>query len=526
MHPRRDSITSGLIENDAMTTRSEIQEASKHQMITETKTFTFTFESALQNSRVYTRNTLRHLKSSFSLPSSTAPSLTWSFLSGLSLTDVTNVSVLSLPLSAKDLWNLNYYVESGFDSASRESGTIIPYFSRHVYSESNQHVANVQLVLLGDQFSGKTTVLNQLRLLYGKSGAGDRYAKRERMDYHYDILVFINESLRKFSEEAERWWMTDQVTKDEFNFPAALLIDEISLPPVSNDELLRIRNIVPQLKHFWTEIAQDVIIGFEEWEMKESFRYYMKNIERLIEPDYIPSDQDILHWWVRTTGIYKTDFLIREVKYCVTDMRGADVERRKWTYRLSSHVDCMIYTVDLSGYHCKDKHEIKESYLILKNLLEAPELAQTYVALFFTKMDIFSELILHRPISDNFPNYTGGSSLEKACEYFASRFRALLDNSSRELDIFYVNATNSTSFEASFRQVHEKIIRIQSQRPFPSARVLKSSEGLRNQILGRRKPSLPNWQTANEVRNNLSVPVSQQGIFVETRMETIFKPIL
>lgn len=474
-----------------MTTRSEIQEASKYQMITETKTFTSTFESALQNSRVYTRNALRHLKSSSSLPSETAPSLTWSFLSGLSLTDVTNVSVLSLPLSVKDLWNFNYYVEYGFSSASRESGTRVPHSLRYEHSESNQHVAKVQLVLLGVQFSGKTTVLNQLRLLYGKSGAGDKYVKRERMDYHQDIFMFINESLREFSEEAERWWVRDQLTKDGSKFPAALLIDEISLPPVSNDELVRIRNIAPQLKHFWTEIAQDIIIGFKEWKMKEIFCYYMKNIVRLIEPDYIPTDQDILHWWVRTTGIYKTDFLIREVEYCVTDVAGAKAERWKWIYRLSSHTDCIIYTVDLSGYHCKDEHEIEESYLVLKNLLKVPELAQTYVALFFTKMDIFSELILHRPISDNFPDYTGGSSLEKACEYFASRFRASLNNSSRELDIFYVNATDSTSFEASFRQVHEKIIKIQSQRPLPSARVLKSSEGMRKQTLSRRRPPSP-----------------------------------
>lgn len=155
----RDSIWDRPDEDDAMTTRSEIQKASKHQTVTETKSFTFTFDHALENSRVYMRNTLRRLNSSSSLPFSTGQSLTWSFLSGVSLTDVTNVSVLSLPLSVKDLWNSNYYQPVVGDIGSKIHGND-KHMKIYEHPMNRQNGATVSIVLLGDQLSGKTSVAN------------------------------------------------------------------------------------------------------------------------------------------------------------------------------------------------------------------------------------------------------------------------------------------------------------------------------------------------------------------------------
>lgn len=69
--------------------------------------FWFAFEHDLQASRVYRRISFR--SSSLSLPSVHAPSASWSMLSGLSLSQISNVTVLALPLTPDELSNGDQY---------------------------------------------------------------------------------------------------------------------------------------------------------------------------------------------------------------------------------------------------------------------------------------------------------------------------------------------------------------------------------------------------------------------------------
>lgn len=71
------------------------------------KGFGFTFDPDLKASRVYMRVWSRDSNNSCS--SSIVPSMGWSFLSGLSLADISNISTLSLPISCNELWNAQHY---------------------------------------------------------------------------------------------------------------------------------------------------------------------------------------------------------------------------------------------------------------------------------------------------------------------------------------------------------------------------------------------------------------------------------
>lgn len=64
--------------------------------------FKFAFEKDLQTSRVYKRVALG--ESRFSKLSS-SNSICHSFLSGLSLSDISDISAISLPISSMELWN-------------------------------------------------------------------------------------------------------------------------------------------------------------------------------------------------------------------------------------------------------------------------------------------------------------------------------------------------------------------------------------------------------------------------------------
>ncbi|EXL94505.1 hypothetical protein FOIG_12700 [Fusarium odoratissimum NRRL 54006] len=98
---RRTSFLSPLTPSDPHT--------SSRRLSTETslRIPTLAFETALRASRVYRR--AKRYSMDFSFRSSVARSRNWSILSGLSLSDISNISVVALPIHRDDLTNAQDY---------------------------------------------------------------------------------------------------------------------------------------------------------------------------------------------------------------------------------------------------------------------------------------------------------------------------------------------------------------------------------------------------------------------------------
>ena len=89
----------------------------RHVVPVARETFTaadgFAFEEDLFASRPYVRAIKR--RPCQSVTSSVVPTMGWSYLSGLNLTNVSKVSILSLPLSPLELWNGHRYISARDD---------------------------------------------------------------------------------------------------------------------------------------------------------------------------------------------------------------------------------------------------------------------------------------------------------------------------------------------------------------------------------------------------------------------------
>lgn len=79
--------------------------------LSRTTAYPFTFDQVLQRTRVYSRSAglLDRRSSGISFSSSAVRSVGWSMLSGLSVSDVSNISVLALPISRDDLYNQQHF---------------------------------------------------------------------------------------------------------------------------------------------------------------------------------------------------------------------------------------------------------------------------------------------------------------------------------------------------------------------------------------------------------------------------------
>ena len=110
LHPTISKEASSIlstVENDTnsvLTTRSQIDQDTKLQTVD--IAFGFAFEEDLKRSRVYQRR-------GFALTECSLPSgphtMSWSIISGLSLAQISNLSVLNLPICLQELSNSQHY---------------------------------------------------------------------------------------------------------------------------------------------------------------------------------------------------------------------------------------------------------------------------------------------------------------------------------------------------------------------------------------------------------------------------------
>lgn len=69
----------------------------------------------------------------------------------------------------------------------------------------------------------------------------------------------------------------------------------------------------------------------------------------MADPNYLPTDQDILRSRVKTTGITETMFRVGELTYRLFDVGGQRSERKKWIHCFEN-VTALVFLVSLSEY--------------------------------------------------------------------------------------------------------------------------------------------------------------------------------
>ncbi|KAL8818704.1 MAG: hypothetical protein Q9223_002722 [Gallowayella weberi] len=116
MHPALNPSACPSLTNSIYDQRSDL-----------TQTRETSFEKELQNAPVYKRTAFNKLRASNS--SSNAAHSVPSFLSGLSLSDVSNVTAMALPISRTELWNHHRYTEPRSPNLRNGASTLEAWYN-------------------------------------------------------------------------------------------------------------------------------------------------------------------------------------------------------------------------------------------------------------------------------------------------------------------------------------------------------------------------------------------------------------
>lgn len=108
--------------------------------------------------------------------------------------------------------------------------------------------------------------------------------------------------------------------------------------------------IADALRNLWRDPAiKEAVRRSREFQLNDSAVYYFNAIDRMAQPGYLPTDQDILRSRVKTTGITETTFTVGELIYKLFDVGGQRSERKKWIHCFEN-VTALVFLVSLSEY--------------------------------------------------------------------------------------------------------------------------------------------------------------------------------
>ncbi|KAJ8782273.1 hypothetical protein J1605_010252 [Eschrichtius robustus] len=126
----------------------------------------------------------------------------------------------------------------------------------------------------------------------------------------------------------------------------AQLVREVDVEKVSAFE----NPYVDAIKSLWNDPGiQECYDRRREYQLSDSTKYYLNDLDRVADPAYLPTQQDVLRVRVPTTGIIEYPFDLQSVIFRMVDVGGQRSERRKWIHCFEN-VTSIMFLVALSEY--------------------------------------------------------------------------------------------------------------------------------------------------------------------------------
>lgn len=310
----------------------------------------------------------------------------------------------------------------------------------------------VKLLLLGPGESGKSTVFKQLKIIQEDGG----YTDEELSAYRFVVFGNCISQMRVLCQNAKKLQIEMELDANRAN-AERLIATKTVIESTWTPELAE------RIKRLWAD--KGIRVCYEQrdkhFQLNDSAAYFFENIDRYKDPNFLPTEEDVLRARVRTTGIEEAFFKFDELSFRLLDVGGQRNERRKWIHCFES-VTAIIFCASLSEYDqsLREDHtqnRMKESLLLFDEVCNSPWFRETAFVLFLNKTDIFEEKIKKKDLTCCFPNYTGGCDYDKATEFIKQRYLEL-NTSPHHIYTHFTCAINTQGFKFVFRTVKKTLL--------------------------------------------------------------------
>ncbi|XP_050768534.1 guanine nucleotide-binding protein subunit alpha-14 [Gymnogyps californianus] len=336
----------------------------------------------------------------------------------------------------------------------KESQRISAEIERQLRRDKRDARRELKLLLLGTGESGKSTFIKQMRIIHGSG-----YTEEDRKGFTKLVYQNIFTAMQAMIRAMDT--LKIQYTSKE-NEESAQMIKEVEVDKVTVLE----RKQVEAIKKLWEDPGiQECYDRRREYQLSDSAKYYLTDLDRIAMPSFVPTQQDILRVRVPTTGIIEYPFDLENIIFRMVDVGGQRSERRKWIHCFES-VTSIIFLVALSEYdqvlaECDNENRMEESKALFKTIITYPWFLNSSVILFLNKKDLLEEKIMYSHLISYFPEYTGPKQDVKAARDFILKLYQD-QNPDKEKVIYshFTCATDTENIRFVFAAVKDTILQL------------------------------------------------------------------
>ncbi|KAL6732187.1 hypothetical protein Aduo_002973 [Ancylostoma duodenale] len=324
---------------------------------------------------------------------------------------------------------------------------------KNLKEDGMQAAKDIKLLLLGAGESGKSTIVKQMKIIHESGFTAEDYKQYKPVVYSNTVqsLVAILRAMANLSvpfgapeREVDAKLVMDVVARMEDTEPFS-------------EELLS------AMKRLWADSGvQDCFARSNEYQLNDSAKYFLDDLERLGEASYQPTEQDILRTRVKTTGIVEVHFTFKNLNFKLFDVGGQRSERKKWIHCFED-VTAIIFCVAMSEYdqvlhEDETTNRMHESLKLFDSICNNKWFTDTSIILFLNKKDLFEEKIKKSPLTICFPEYSGRQDYHEASAYIQAQFEAKNKSANKEIYCHMTCATDTTNIQFVFDAVTDVII--------------------------------------------------------------------
>jgi len=300
---------------------------------------------------------------------------------------------------------------------------------RELLKTKEEESRHVKLLLLGAGESGKSTIAKQIKIIHLQG-----FNEQELKSFKSIIFGNILSSMKTLVEAVEHLQIRSM--KEENKVRAKQVLQEEDFN----------ETIAKEIQILWRDPGiRESFNRSSEFQLNDSAEYYFEAIDRIAQPTWVPTVQDVLQSRAKTTGIIETEFTFNRIRFSLVDVGGQRSERRKWMHCFQD-VTAVIFCAALSEYDLKlyedeTTNRMHEALKLFKDICNTKWFVETAIVLFLNKKDLFERKIKRVPLTVCFEEYKGPQDSEAASQYITDQFLAQNDNPKK---LIYVHLTTAT----------------------------------------------------------------------------------
>ncbi|CAI5439325.1 unnamed protein product [Caenorhabditis angaria] len=326
---------------------------------------------------------------------------------------------------------------------------------RYLDEQKRKNDGILNILILGGPSSGKSTIFKQMQIIHrdGYKDA-DELESFKNLIYEniFDIFQQLQNGARIIGISLENLKChVDSVAEGEFWISAEI---------------------------------QRVFSRRYEFELMDSTKYYLSNLNRLSQPGYIPNYEDIVHSRRPTKNIHTMIFTYTHLKLKLIDVGGQKSERRKWL-PLFEDSRVILFVIDLTGYAKKSEEsrleilrsaifqkwwedpgnvsDLKVALKIFEDVSNNAILKNAVFLMFFNKFDLFEELLRDFEIERCFSKFKGKSGdLDECSDFIRQKFLRAAKHR-KSIYPHFTTATNTENIKMVFRASMESVFKANSR---------------------------------------------------------------